>query len=137
MAKTPAIIEHKIKDKIHTIRGFQVMLDRDLADLYNIETRVLKQAVKRNHKRFPPDFMFVLTENEINYMVSQNVIPSKKHLVAPPPLDVPPLLHTFTNKDYWLLQLNFMTMSYVMNSCLDGRTCGQSLCLSAGFALFS
>ena len=56
------------------------MLDRDLAELYGIETRALKQAVNRNQKRFPLDFMLVLTEKEIELMVSQNVIPSKKHL---------------------------------------------------------
>ncbi|MDD4877834.1 MAG: ORF6N domain-containing protein [Candidatus Nanoarchaeia archaeon] len=69
-----------IRSRIHTIRGMQVMLDKDLAELYVIETRALKQAVNRNIKRFPPDFMFVLTEEEAAAMVSQNVIPSKKHL---------------------------------------------------------
>jgi hypothetical protein len=69
-----------IKDKIIIIRGVQVILDRDLAGLYQIETRALKQAVNRNRKRFPNDFMFILTKNEINLMVSQNVIPSKQHL---------------------------------------------------------
>lgn len=56
------------------------MLDRDLADLYGIETRTLKQAVKRNKKRFPSDFMFILTEKEVSAMVSQTVIPSRQHL---------------------------------------------------------
>jgi hydrogenase-4 membrane subunit HyfE len=69
-----------IKSKMFTIRGVQVMLDRDLAIFYNVETRVLKQAVNRNLKRFPPDFMFILNNNEINYLVSQSVIPSRKHL---------------------------------------------------------
>ena len=69
-----------IQNKIFLIRGLQVMLDRDLAELYQVETRALKQAVKRNIERFPHDFMFKLTENEIDFMVSQNVIPSKKHL---------------------------------------------------------
>ena len=69
-----------IKHKIHLIRGMQVILDRDLAELYDIETRALKQAVNRNKKRFPLDFMFILTENEVKVMVSQNVIPSKMHL---------------------------------------------------------
>ncbi len=64
----------------HWVNGVQVMLDRDLAELYGIETRSLKQAVNRNIKRFPSDFMFVLTEKEIEFMVSQFVIPSKKHL---------------------------------------------------------
>jgi len=74
------IISKDIKNKIHTIRNNQVMLDRDLSNLYNIETRALKQAVNRNIKRFPLDFMFILTNEEINYLVSQNVIPSKKYL---------------------------------------------------------
>ncbi len=56
------------------------MLDIDLAVLYEVETRVLKQAVKRNIDRFPVDFMFYLTEQEIESLVSQSVIPSKKHL---------------------------------------------------------
>ena len=72
--------EITIKSKIHTIRGKQVMLDRDLAQLYEIETRVLKQAVNRNKSRFPSDFMFELNDFEINLMVSQTVIPSKQHL---------------------------------------------------------
>jgi len=72
--------KQSIKNKIHTIRGVQVMLDSNLADLYDIETRVLKQAVKRNKRRFPPDFMFILTEKEVDMMVSQNVIPSKMYL---------------------------------------------------------
>jgi formaldehyde-activating enzyme involved in methanogenesis len=51
------IDEESIQNKIYTIRGVQVMLDRDLAKLYNVETRVLKQAVKRNIERFPKDFL--------------------------------------------------------------------------------
>lgn len=65
---------------IYTIRCVQVMLDRDLAHFYGIENRALKQAVKRNHARFPDDFMFELSDSEIELLVSQNVIPSKKHL---------------------------------------------------------
>ena len=53
------------------------MLDFDLAELYDVETRVLKQAVKRNINRLPGDFMFQLTDKEADQMVSQNVIPSK------------------------------------------------------------
>lgn len=74
------LILEDINSKIYTIRGVQVMLDRDLAKLYQVENRVLKQAVKRNINRFPSDFMFVLNEKEIDLMVSQFVIPSKKHL---------------------------------------------------------
>ena len=75
-----ALIEENIQNKIYSIRGKQVMLDRDLAQFYQVETRVLKQAVKRNIERFPEDFMFELNDNEIDFMVSQSVIPSKRHL---------------------------------------------------------
>ncbi len=68
-----------IQNKIYEIRGCKVMLDFDLALLYGVETRILKQSIKRNIKRFPLDFMFILTEIEINQMVSQNVIPSKSY----------------------------------------------------------
>jgi len=71
--------KNSIENKIYTIRGVQVMLDRDLALLYDVETRTLKQAVKRNIEKFPDDFMFELTDNEIDFMVSQLVIPSKKY----------------------------------------------------------
>lgn len=66
-----------IQNKIHEIRGQRIMFDFDLAEMYEVETRVLKQAVRRNINRFPKDFMFQLTENEIETMVSQSVIPSK------------------------------------------------------------
>lgn len=56
------------------------MLDRDLAELYETETRTLKQTVKRNVDRFPSDFMFELSDEDIDLLVSQSVIPSKKHL---------------------------------------------------------
>jgi hypothetical protein len=74
------VIDEDIKNKIYTIRNVQVILDRDLAVLYEVETRVLKQAVKRNMERFPSDFMFELNDSEIEFMVSQSVIPSKQHL---------------------------------------------------------
>ena len=64
---------------IRSLRGTQVILDRDLAKLYLIETRILKQAVNRNKARFPSDFMFVLTEKEVECLVSQSVIPSKSY----------------------------------------------------------
>ena len=70
------IARDNIKTKIHTIRGLQVMFDRDLAKLYGVETRVLNQAVKRNIARFPSEFMFQLKENEINILKSQIVMSS-------------------------------------------------------------
>lgn len=66
-----------ITSAINWIRGEKVILDRDLALLYGVETRALKQAVRRNEERFPKDFMFQLTAEEVQTMVSQNVIPSK------------------------------------------------------------
>ena len=80
MQKNTLIIDETIENKIYNIRGLQVMIDRDLALLYGVETRALKQAIKRNIQRFPEDFMFILSDMEINIMVSQNVIPSKQHL---------------------------------------------------------
>ncbi len=62
-----------IQNKIYTIRGKQVMLDSDLAVLYQVETRVLNQAVKRNIKRFPEEFMFKLSEEEHGFLTSQSV----------------------------------------------------------------
>jgi phage regulator Rha-like protein len=62
-----------IQNKIFEIRGFKVMLDFDLALLYDIENKVLKQAVRRNMKRFPEDFMFELTEIELHSLRSQIV----------------------------------------------------------------
>jgi ORF6N domain len=67
---------HHLQTKIHEIRGQKVLLDFDLAELYEIETRVLNQAVKRNIKRFPNDFMFQLTEIEWLTMSSQIVTTS-------------------------------------------------------------
>jgi len=68
--------EEAIVNKIYLIRGKKVMLDRDLAELYGVETRVLNQAVRRNEMRFPKDFMFQLTDKEFLNLISQNVISS-------------------------------------------------------------
>ena len=63
-----------IKHRIYEVRGLRVMFDRDLAELYNVETRALNQAVKRNIDRFPEDFMFVMTDDEMNAWKSQIVM---------------------------------------------------------------
>jgi ORF6N domain len=69
-----ALIEIKdITRRIYAIRGVKVMLDRDLAELYQVETRVLNQAVRRNLKRFPEDFMFQLNKDEFDHLKSQFV----------------------------------------------------------------
>jgi hypothetical protein len=54
---TPAISDELVMSKIYTVRGYKVMLDRDLAALYGVPTKALKQAVRRNKERFPEDFM--------------------------------------------------------------------------------
>ena len=67
----------QIESLIITVRGKQVILDRDLARLYGVETRVLNQAVQRNIERFPEDFMFQLTRDEFEHWKSQFVISSE------------------------------------------------------------
>ena len=74
------MVQGEISSHILTLRGKQVMLDRDLAELYRVKATRLREQVKRNSKRFPEDFMFQLNENEVEIMVSQNAIPSKQHL---------------------------------------------------------
>jgi hypothetical protein len=70
----------QIAQGILHLRGQKVILDYDLARLYDIETRALKQAVRRNRERFPSDFMFELSISEIEGVVSQSVIPSRRHV---------------------------------------------------------
>jgi len=86
MDKLETVNKQNLQDKIHTIRGFQVMLDRGLAELYGVKPIRLREQVKRNIERFPNDFMFQLLENEVDFMVSQNAIPSKQHLGGSLPL---------------------------------------------------
>jgi hypothetical protein len=68
----------RIANKIYLIRGMKVMLDRDLAGLYDVETRTLVQAIKRNKQRFPPDFMFQLSKDEFDSLRSQIVISKRR-----------------------------------------------------------
>ena len=69
-------VENNVESLIRVIRGQQVMLDRDLAELYGVETRRLNEQVKRNIERFPEDFMFQLTSNEFDNLKSQIAISS-------------------------------------------------------------
>lgn len=71
--------ERELQAKIFAVRGSRVMLDSDLAALYGVETRVLLQAVRRNRSRFPPDFMFVLSKQDLAVLRSQSVISSDGH----------------------------------------------------------
>jgi phage regulator Rha-like protein len=70
------VAEQKILNRIYVIRAEKVMLDRDLAEMYGVETRVLNQSIKRNLNRFPKDFMFQLSEKEFKNLISQNVTSS-------------------------------------------------------------
>lgn len=74
------ISAERIENKIFLIRGRKVMIDRDLAELYGVETRVLNQAVKRNMERFPEDFMFQLDDKEMEIWKSQIVISNKEKM---------------------------------------------------------
>ena len=89
MTKTDSEIlipDEVIMSKIYLIRDRKVMLDRDLAELYKVETKVLKQTVRRHNNRFPSDFMFEMTTEELQEWRSQNVTSKadKKGLRYPP-----------------------------------------------------
>jgi hypothetical protein len=89
MNEIQTIPEATIISKIYEFRGKKVMIDRDLADLYDVETRVLNQAVKRNQKRFPEDFMFQMTTEEMNCWKSQIVISNNEKMgLRKPPLAI-------------------------------------------------
>ena len=75
-----ALDNQQIRDKIYTIRGVQVMLDRDISGLYKVETRRLNEQVKRNIERFPVEFMFQLTTEELEYWKSQIAISNKEKM---------------------------------------------------------
>ena len=62
--KSILLADEVIMNKIYIVRGLKVMIDKDLAELYGVETKVLKQAVRRNTYRFPEDFMFEMSKNE-------------------------------------------------------------------------
>lgn len=76
----PATLVEKVGCWILFIRGHKVLLDSDLAELYGVKPIRLREQVKRNRERFPRDFMFQLSDDEVEILVSQNAIPSRKHL---------------------------------------------------------
>ncbi len=80
MSKDIITPDESISNQIYLIRDQKVMLDRDLATLYDVKNIRLREQVKRNIEKFPEHFMFRLNESEVDIMVSQNAIPSKKHL---------------------------------------------------------
>jgi hypothetical protein len=73
MAKSITLPDEVIINKIYLIRGQKVMVDRDLAELYRVDTKVLKQAVRRNRERFPKDFMFEMTKREFESWRADNI----------------------------------------------------------------
>ena len=80
MDKLEIVPEEFIASKIYVVRNQRVMLDRDLASLYDVKPIRMREQVKRNSERFPENFMFQLNEEETALMVSQNAIPSRQHL---------------------------------------------------------
>ncbi|HEX5150242.1 MAG TPA: ORF6N domain-containing protein [Parafilimonas sp.] len=78
--QTAIIPDEQVISKIYLIRGKKVMLDRDLAALYQVETRILNQAVRRNIDRFPKDFMFQLNEKDFENWKSQFVISNSEKM---------------------------------------------------------
>jgi len=92
-----------IQNKIYEIRGYRVMIDRDLAEIYGVETRILNQSAKRNIKRFPQDFMFQLTDNEFEKWKSQIVITKSVNM-------------GLRRKPYAFTELGVAMLSSVLNS---------------------
>ena len=92
-----------IQNKIYLIRGHRVMIDRDLAEIYGVETRTLNQAVKRNFERFPDDFMFQLTDLEFQDWKSQIVISNSNNM-------------GLRKKPYVFTELGVAMLSSVLNS---------------------
>lgn len=85
--KVAVYTDENIINRIYLVRGKKVMIDRELAELYGVETRVLNQAVRRNAKRFPEDFMFQMTPEELEEWKSQIVISNKEKMgLRKPPL---------------------------------------------------
>ncbi|MCB9964319.1 MAG: ORF6N domain-containing protein [Rhodospirillales bacterium] len=80
MNKVVVISPEYIAQKIYVIRSQKVMLDRHLADMYEVRAIAMRQQIKRNIERFPEDFMFQLTDAEVESLLSQNVIPSRRIL---------------------------------------------------------
>ena len=101
MPKTVSI--ESIVSKIIFLHGDKVLLDRDLAKLYGVETKVLKQAVRRNIKRFPSDFMFELTKEENLSLRSQNVTLKRgRHSKYLP--------FAFTDQSVPIFEMNFISL---------------------------
>lgn len=105
-ADSLAIPEEVILTKIFLIRGYRVMIDRDLAELYGVETRTLNQAVRRNLKRFPEDFMFQLSVQEFENWKSQIVISNSERMsIRKAPLVFTTMRTMLSSQKYLILAL--------------------------------
>ena len=132
---------HTITSRIYSFRGRKVMVDRDLAELYGVETRVLNQAVRRNISRFPDDFMFPLTRDEAQNWISQIVISNSSKMG----LRKPPLAFTEQGiamlssilKSERAIQMNIQIIrvfSKMREMNYPGLTAGVSITIQAGLA---
>lgn len=124
-----------IRSRIYEIRGRKVMLDRDLADLYNVETKRLNEAVKRNMERFPPDFMFQLSKDEFqnwrsqiatsNSLMSQTAVSNtikmgmRKQPFAFTELGVSMLSSVLNSKEAIQMNINIMRAFVLMRQALS------------------
>ncbi len=82
MSKSITVSEPLIESKIYLIRGEKVMLDIDLAEMYGVLTKALKQAVRRNIERFPEDFMFEMTKEEADTLLKSQIQASSRSQIA-------------------------------------------------------
>ncbi len=98
------VVQGEISSHILTLRGKQVMLDRDLATLYQVETRALNQAVKRNLDRFPDDFIFQLTKEEFENWKSQ-IVTSNADIMG-----LRKMPYVFTEEGIYMLALSCVVL---------------------------
>jgi len=75
----PIVPDQVLMSRIYVLRGQSIMMDKDLAELYGVKAKRLREQVRRNLERFPDNFMFQLTDEEVERMVTQNAAPSKQH----------------------------------------------------------
>ena len=115
-----------IQSKIYEVRGQKVMLDFDLAEMYQVETRILNQSVKRNQSRFPEDFMFQLTNEEWEDMSSQFVMTSR----AKRPKSALPLAFTEHGKCFFIQKADYRNLAAFQDKLRFRQKSNSRLCRS-------